>query len=494
MGGYLRDIECLRMKFVNSTKNGFNGDLLSGTIGTVIAYMLGFLLLPLVTRFYKPEHIGAWQIIFGFIALLVPLATLRFESALVLEKSIKISKILLSVILINTIFIVTSLLFMFFFIGSEKTLILNLEINQDLFLFSAIGIFLQSIFFVFNALIIKHKKFKIQAVGKILRSLSIPIIALFSLLVVDANNTSYIIAGLLAIMMQGLFLFYFLDKKYFKDLFLLKKSEMKKAIIKYKVYPLYMVPYALSQGAIWQITLVSLGALFSASTIGAYTIAKQLVYMPVSLLSTGLRPVIFSYASSAPRYDNEINDYIYKLLINIINISIPFGVFAFFYLPDIINFMLGEGWEEAGEFSRWILISAILAMQTSWLDRMLDVYGRQKLAFLFQVSSDIGLLLILFLCYLFDASSLITIMSMSIFLAVSEFIWLVMMLNILRFKIHVLFNIFFRIAIVTVVLSSLMWLISYFFEKNYALIIEILILSISSFFVYFQIKKDFSNN
>lgn len=471
--------------------NNFGIDILSGTLGTIIAYALGFMFLPLITRYYLPEHIGTWQILLGFVSVLIPLVTLRFETALVLEKSIIINRSLISVVLFNTVLVVSILFAAYFYMGSEEKMILNLTVSKNLFFLAGIGVTLQSIFYVFDALIVKHKQFKAQAISKILKALVIPFVLFSALLVIEANAMVYMLAGLLAIMMQSLFLFYFVRKKYFKNILKWKKLEVIKAIKKYKVYPLYMVPYALSQGLIWQIILISLGVLFSASTVGAYAIAKQLVYMPVSLLSAGLRQAVFSYASSAPKYDKDISNNIRNLLVNIINISIPFAVFGFFYLPDLMNLVLGAGWEKAGEFSRWMLVSAVIAMQTEWLSRILDVYSKQKLAVFLQICSDIMLIFILFICYLFEKDALTTVASISIFLAIYELIWLFVVLRILKFETYFWLTIIFRITSIASIFSLFIFTTNLILPSMLAIVFELLTLITITYFIYLKLKMSF---
>ena len=470
-----------------SSKN-FRSDVLSGTFGTIVAYIIGFATLPLITHFYKPEHIGTWQILFGLVSLLTPVATLRFEDALVLEKSKKVIARLLSVVIINTCIIVILLLIASLLIGSEELTIVNLKINQSLLVMAVIGVIMQVGFLIFNALIIKDKKFKIQAISKILGSIAIPTIALVALLLTNASKQTYIIAALAALFFQSIILFIFTNKQYFVSVFKWNKNKTKKAIKKYRVYPAYMVPYALSQGFIWQVTLLMLGILFSTSTVGAYTVARQLVFMPVSLLTTGLKQVVFSYASTAPKYDKTVNKRIRFLLKNLINLIIPLGVFSFFYISDIINYVLGEDWEQVGVFSKWIMIPAIALMLTSWLDRIFDVYGKQKLAVLLQVTSDVVLLILLAFCYFFKADAQTVVITISLFLTIYNIIWLFIVLFILKFETSFWGNLLFRITTIAVTFFFFMMLLDATLTNSFALTLKLLILALSSYYTFSKMR------
>lgn len=464
----------------------FRGDILSGTLGTIAAYAIGILFVPLITRFYKPEHIGMWQVLLAFINLLIPLATLRFEDAIVLEESNKTVSRLLLIVVINTTIICTILLFGTFFIGNEKKIFFNLEVTPDITWMAIAGLILQVSLLILKALIIKQKKFKKQAITKVMGAIVRPVFAISILVFFDVSSDTYILSALLGILLESVLLYKWLNKQVYPRIFNWNKDKTLAGIIKYKVYPIYTVPYALSQGFIRQITLMSLAMLYSTSIVGAYTVARQLVSMPVSLLTAGLKQVIFSYASSAPKFDSTVNNRVSKLLINIVNLSIPFAVFGFFYLPDMINFALGKGWEHVGIFSRWMLIPSVALMLTSWLDRIFDVYGKQRLAVFLQISSDATLFLILLVCFRVKADALTTIISLSLFSAFYNLIWLFVVLNILKLRTSLWIGLISRIAIMAIIFSSMIMLLDIWLPMWVKIPVELLCLGGIVYFAYLK--------
>ncbi len=470
----------------NLTK--FRSDILSGTSGTVLAYTIGLLTLPLITRFYTPEHIGVWQILLATIVLITPLATLQFEHAIVLERTKSVISRLLTIILFNTFIICSVIFFTTLLFGNKVNDLIDIDISINIGWMLIIGVLIQVSFIVLTALVVKQKRFKVQAVAKVLGSLTIPFMAVFILLFLKVGNTAYIVAAFSGILVQVFFLYRWVDKEYFPSFGRYNKGKILSAFKKYKVYPVYMVPYVLSQGAVWQITLISLGVLFSTSIVGAYTVARQIVYIPVSLLTASLKQVIFSHASSAPKYDESIKQRIHKLLTNIVNVAIPFTVFSFFYITDIINFLLGDGWEKVGVFSQWILIPAVALMLTSWLDRIFDVYGKQRLAVFLQISSDIAFLLVLLVCFLFETDELVTIISLSVFLALYNLAWLLIVLKILKFPTSFWVSLIVRIIVLAIVFLLLLKLIETWIPIGLAVPVKLLALSSVVYYTFIQIR------
>jgi O-antigen/teichoic acid export membrane protein len=463
----------------------FKADVLSGTVGTVVAYVIGLLFLPIITYYYKPEHIGAWQILLASINLISPLSTLLFENAIILERSRKVISQLLTIVMYNSLcigflFVLVILCFNSTFVGLMR--IQNLPINAGRLLL--IGVWAQVSFVIFSALIVRQKKFKEQAISKVIGACVIPLVAVVLAITLGANSISYVIAALSGFVIQVIFLFGSIDKRYFSNVYYWDKEKVFHTVKKYKVYPIYMVPYALSQSAVWQITLMSLGLLFSTSIVGAYTVARQLVFMPVSLLTASLKQVLFSYASSVPKYDKSINNRIEMILVNIINIAIPFAVFGFFYLPESINFALGKSWNNVGIFSQWIIIPAISLMLTSWLDRMLDVYSKQRLAVCLQITSDVIMLLVLLICFLLKANSLTTVISLSVYLAIYNLIWLFVVLDIIGFAPSFWLRIVARLFCITVISISMIKGLEVFLPFSTAIIIELLLLSVLVYYLY----------
>lgn len=462
----------------------FRSDVVSGTMGLVTAYVIGILSLPLITYYYQPEHIGSWQILLAGINLLIPLATLQLDKAIVLEGSRKITSWLLTAIVINTAIICILLLVAGLLFGDRIIRLLDLRGAEDIVLIGLTGLILQVALLSMNALIIKQKKFRRQAISKISGALTIPVLAVSALIFFEASSVTFIIASMSGILVQVALLYKSVDVKGFSRVRHLSAQKMVAAVKKYRVYPTYMVPYNLSQAGVWQITLVTFGMFFSTGVVGAYTVARQIVHMPVSLLSFGLKQAVFSYAAAAPKYDEGINNHIRGLLINIVNLAVPSAVFGFFHLPAFIDLVLGEGWENVGVFSRWMLLSAAMLMLTSWLDRIFDVYSRQRLAVFLQISSDLLFLLVLAVCCFMEVGVLVTIICLSVFLVVYNLLWLYIVLDILAFAKAFWFHVVARMALLAVIFLVIMKFLEAMLPFWIALSAEILLLSCLGYFVY----------
>ena len=467
----------------------FKADILIGTYGTVVAYALSILLLPLISRYYQPEHIGVWQVLLATIGIIMPLATFQFERAIILEKNKRLISHLITVIIINTLIICSFLLFVILSFGEKLNNLFKIHIAINIGWILIIAIIVQAHFLVFTALIVKEKHFKTQAIAKILGALTVPAFALLSLLFFNASSILYIEAAILAIFVQAFILYQQIDVKYLPTIKTWHKEKLLVSIKKYNVYPIYMVPYALSHGAVWQITLMSITILFSASTVGAYAVARQLVYIPVSLLTVSLRQVIFSHASSVKKYDPDISKRIHSLLTNIVNIAIPFAVFGFFYLPNIINFTLGVGWEQVGIFSPWLLISAVALMLSSWLDRIFDVYGKQRFAVILQLTSDALFLFVLLACYLLKTNAITTIIYLSVYVAIYNILWLYVVLSILEFKANVWLLLMIRVFVITLISFAIIKILGIILPFKLAVLIELLLLLSIIYHAYIKIRN-----
>ena len=208
------------------------------------------------------------------------------------------------------------------------------------------------------------------------------------------------------------------------------------------------------------------------------------MYIPVSLLSFGLKQAVFSYAASAPKYDERIKNQIRGLLIKIVNLAAPLAVFGFFHLPGFVDLVLGEGWENVGVFSSWMLLSAVVLMLTSWLDRIFDVYGRQRLAVFLQISSDLLFLLVLAICCFMEIGVIATIISLSVFLMCYNLFWLYIVLNILTFRKTFWFHVVVRLALLAVFFMLIMKFLEALLPLWFALLTEILLLSYLGYFIY----------
>ena len=94
--------------------------------GTVIAQLISILSVPVITRMYGPQEYGHLTLFLSTASILIPLATLRIESRLVVTENSEIAGTMLreaiKIVFIFCVF-VNTLTFIYFFIASSSNLL-----------------------------------------------------------------------------------------------------------------------------------------------------------------------------------------------------------------------------------------------------------------------------------------------------------------------------------------------------------------------------------
>ena len=158
---------------------------------------------------------------------------------------------------------------------------------------------------------------------------------------------------------------------------------------RYKAYPLYMLPYSLSSGLSERILQVSLINFYSLGTLGAFTLARQIVNAPAVLMSSSLRQVMFGH--SAAQTDPEARRARTLAVLRLmIDVSAPATGFALIWLPSVLLYAMPSAWSEMTSYAWWCLFPTSMLFLCSWLDRMFDVLGKPRLGVTLQIVSDIA--------------------------------------------------------------------------------------------------------
>ena len=449
-------------------KSKFSSDVLISVGGSMIARIFGLALLPIVTRIYSPEEIGVWTLLTACAAFFVVFATLRYELAVLLPKSDREAASLVWGVVFLT---VVTVVLVCVLLSLCRTPILNLFALADtgqLVWVIPVSLFFTSINTIFQAWLTRKQVFGIIAVIGVLNAILAPVAVILASLPYDGNAASYI-AGML--ISQGIIVFLTISVSLSHGVFsVLRPFEMNlKPFLEYKVYLTYMAPYSLSGVIVDRGFLIALGAIFNFSTLGAFHLARGVAYLPVTLIAGNLRNVFFSHAAKLEN-PQHINSKIKMVLTDLAMLQAPIVIFMFFFSADLFILIFGHEWHEAGNFIKWIVLSASFLLLTSWLDRMFDVYAKQRLAVILQVGSDLVIGAVLLFSFYFVSEPLLVVAIFSCIVALYNIFWLGIALEIVGIGASYLWAIFISAfssgAPFLILLTGMLFLPVLFKENN----------------------------
>jgi len=473
------------MKFKRRiTSSSFKSDVAVSFAGAFISRLIVFLSLPLLTQIYSPTEYGIWPLLLVSASFLIPLATLRYEIAIILPRSENKAIHLLWAILISTslVVVLSSLIFLNFKEFMAELFNLPSEQQPLIVLVSAIVLF-SALQQTFQAWLVRKKAFALIAASQIVQVLIMIMLALVLPKFFTASASTLVFASLAGLFAAALInVFSSLQNNFRLFPKRISLRAIKKISANYKVYPFYMVPYALSAGLTERVFQIALAGIFSISSLGMYFVARQLVFTPMSVFTTAIRQVFFSHISGSTDKSAH-RKIISKLLKLIASFQMPLMAFGLVFAPKLIDIIIGSKWENVGDFIFWLIIPASVLMHTAWLDRVYDVYGRQRFAVVLQLTSDFVLLSLIALVFWFKFNVNMSVAILSLGIAIYNIIWLWITLGLVDFSLKYRAKFLFLAFIVFIVFLGIFLSISAYFSFFIAIVLSSIILCGTGVFI-----------
>jgi O-antigen/teichoic acid export membrane protein len=156
---------------------------------------------------------------------------------------------------------------------------------------------------------------------------------------------------------------------------------------RYRRFPLFMVGYALASVLRDRMLQLALGGFAGAATVGKYAMATRVTGAPNSLAYSAISPVFYSFASRAVRED------VAREAAGLIEITLALATIPFVVLAvdsrDVVAVLLGHAWDDASPYFSALAWPMLALTATCWLDRLFDVYGRQRTAVALEVAQTL---------------------------------------------------------------------------------------------------------
>lgn len=352
-------------------------DMSVSGLGALASPIANFIAIPIVARLYGPEAYGVWAILLSIAVIAGTISTLRYELAIVIADDEKeagqVTVIsLISVIATSVIvaIVIAPLCSLFGFVASSTLLWLV----PVIVLFSGLKL-------VFDAVTTRAGMF-------VLRSSSLAALAIgtggsqilfhyigrggaFGLLLGSVIGFALSVT----ILVMGNLLF----NRNFK--YSLTFENLCEVARKHNRFPRFSVPYTLTGNLRREGTKLIMGALGSPALVGAFALSQRVTNFPALAFSNGIRPVLFRKAAAG----EDVKHFIHRLILILMMLIMPAAGVIAIQADRVMLFIFGNKWIESGMMVQWMVIPAAFFVCTNWMDRLLDVYGKQKLMFIIEV-------------------------------------------------------------------------------------------------------------
>ncbi len=358
--------------------------------GSGLAYAIGILLAPILSRMYTPSDFGVLSILASITSLLAIIATFRFELAIPVERD---EQLILAQVWLP---IVTSLLFaagvavILAIWGKAWLTLCGLSEALKYWFIIPLGIVVVAWYQTFSYLAIKYHQYPYIAQVKVIQGIGrtgFPIVFGF----LFGSMRCCLIGGDLLARYVGAFRLFYLVK--YKGRQKGKRPivprDLWQRAVEHRKFAFFSMPAALLNNGLFLLPPLLLGTLYTSEVTGYFSFSQRVILGPVLLLSQAIAQVYYGYVADAYHNQSYRRAYVtfliaFKMLLLIGLVPVvPLLIFG----RQIFGVVFGVQWETAGIYAQIMSLALLLQFCVGPLYPALNVIGRQKDIFATNVAS-----------------------------------------------------------------------------------------------------------
>ena len=399
--------------------------LTSGTLG---AYILPIIFLPILTRIYNPNEFSLYAIYITIVQIISMFSTFKFDLAIPITSDYKDRAGLLriSILIMFSLTLVISLLLIVLSIFFEAFPLLLVSLIPS-------GIILHCFYthILYNWLLSK-RKLKHISIGKIIfgvlsSSLPILIFIFFNLkgyfyIILSHQFSLSFILFLILINIYGSIFF-----KTLISVLNFRIDEFFRIFKKYKKYAIFSSPSSLMNiFGIW-FPVLFFWFFFDEKYVSLFFLSHRAVSFPLQILGDSIGRIFYSEAAENIK-EGILDEVITKYFNLLFHIAFPFIVISIVFSPYIFNLIFDSNWSEASLFVQILSPLFFIRLLGSPLSTIPTILYKQEVEFRFQLILFFVRLITLIIGAFFED----VLLTLTLFSIGSAFCWLLYLFVILK--------------------------------------------------------------
>jgi len=349
--------------------------------GTLMAQIVSFGFIPILTRLYTPSEFGLYSLFFALSSMIGMVSSGNYEQAIMLPKSDRDAQALVFLSILVTIIIVvllTIVLFIFY------DFFLNyFEQTSYLIWLLPISTLIIGLMQIFDAYSTRREFYKKISTTKVIASFTTVTIQTISRYSFKLNGL--VIGKVLSDIFALLILIQFHIKKQTLQLRYISKRRLKANMKRHENFPKYQSLSTLINSFSQNIPLLMFTSLFSPAIAGFYSLTYRAMQAPLLLVSSSTRAVFYQKASKMYSNGEDIYPLYLKTTLGLLKLFILPLVVILFFGEDLFIFVFGKQWAESGLIAQiaifWFLFGFISPPTTV----MFNIYGLQRIRLIIQI-------------------------------------------------------------------------------------------------------------
>src|SRR5690625_4399814 len=257
--------------------------------GTAAGQVILILVSPLLTRLYTPEDFGSLAIFTSLLSIVVTVAALRYDFAILVAKNEKETVNLLVISFISLFLITTIITTGLIFFRETVVEVFSMNINANYLFLLPLSILGLTGYGILSKLALKRQVYKIVAKTKFVQSLAVGTFqTIFGLLGVKPGLIFGDVIGRFSGLLQVSTVINKNDKK---ELSKVSFTSLKETGIKYKSFPMYSSISNLLNNGTLQMPPLLIALFFGELIVGFYALLSRVVGVPMRFLGQSVSEV-----------------------------------------------------------------------------------------------------------------------------------------------------------------------------------------------------------
>ncbi|MGI6407481.1 MAG: lipopolysaccharide biosynthesis protein [Thiopseudomonas sp.] len=384
-----------RRQFQGEAGGVFRG-MITLAMGAGLARIVGLASIPVLTRLYSPEDYGVLAIYTSIVAVLVPILTLRYVTAIPLPKTdamaFNLFMLCAKLILVGTLLI--SLVLGFF--GETVLGWFSMQEFAHLWWLIAIGVMGTATYELFSLWATRKKDYKVIAKTQFTQSLTGNAVKI-GLGLLSLKPLGLVIGQLVAQSggVGGLFKNAYKD---FKKLYPSLSTKKQKIVAKYyQEFPWFRLPSQFLMVLSTQAPILMMSSLYDKGSTGQLSLAMMALAMPIGLIGGAMSKAYYAEVAALGKNNiSRIKEVTFSIQKKLFAIGLPITVIVMLLAKPIFSLVFGESWIVAGGFAAALAPFILLQFTSSPLVQALNVVGSQLSFLIINVIRTIGFIIIFY--------------------------------------------------------------------------------------------------
>lgn len=345
--------------------------------GTVLAQVVGLLILPVLTRHFSPASFGQFQVFQSLLGLGLVAATLRYEIAILRAETPRELGALLALCAgINLLLAVAMLCGQFVYEGLSGN---DFSAALGFAFLLIVGAFVVGGFIQYAGyFLVREELFGPSSNSKVVQALANGGMAL--ILAFTRPVLAGIVLADIAGRVGGALAMTALSYRRFRTAVSRPSwADIRAALCKYREYPLIALPGGLVNMAGATLTPIMIYKTFDAATSGQFGLLERSATLPIGLIGVSISQVYMAQLAGDLRAGGRAAVRRFDRLVGLLAmLAIPPAILIILLAPRLFAFAFGPGWDQAAAFAQLMIPAYSLALVSGAINMTLIVVGWQK--------------------------------------------------------------------------------------------------------------------